>query len=116
MDLLAARFDHALATAVGAMLGHDLSGPVPDGGLRRATTGAWLGVLVVALGLTLVLGRRDSWPASTAGALVLTVPLAMTVLRGIVDESRGSYTRGGPVVLVLMVVGFLAGLLATQPI
>jgi len=116
MHDLAARLDHALATAVGALLGQDLTTPVPDGGLRRASTSSWLGLLVLALAVTLVLGRRDSWPASAAGALLLTVPLAMTVLRGVVDQSRGSYARGGPVVVALMVGSFLAGLLATQPI
>ena len=116
MHDLAARFDHALATAVGAMSGQDLTKPAPDGSLRRASVSSWLGLLVVALAVTLVLGRGDSWLASTAGALVLTIPLAMTILRGVIDEARGSYTRGGPVVLVLMVGSFLAGLVATQPI
>ena len=53
---------------------------------------------------------------STNIALALTIPLAMTILRGVIDEARGGYARGGPVVLVLMVGSFLAGLVATQPI
>lgn len=113
---LAARFDHALATAVGATLGQDLTRTPPDGGLRRASSSTWVGLLVVALALTLVLGRRDSWAASIVAALVLTVPLAMTVLRGVVDELRGGYTRGGPIVVVLLAGSFVAGLVATQPI
>lgn len=113
---LAARLDHALASAVEALLGRDLASPASDGSLRRASASSWLGLLVVALTVTLLLGRGDSWLASTAGALVLTVPLAMTLLRGVIDEARGGYVRGGPVVLVLMVGSFLAGLVATQPI
>lgn len=116
MQHLAARLDHALATAVGGLLGQNLTESSSNGPLRRASSSAWLGLLVLALALTLVLGRRDSWPASILGALVLTVPLAMTVLRGVVDEYRGSYVRGGPVVLVLLAGSFLAGLVATQPI
>ena len=116
MHELAAQLDHALASAVEALLGRDLGPPAPDGPLRRASASSWLGLLVVALTVTLLLGRGDSWLASTAGALVLTVPLAMTLLRGVIDEARGGYVRGGPVVLVLMVGSFLAGLVATQPL
>ena len=116
MHDLAARLDHALASVVEALLGRDLASPAPDGSLRRASASSWLGLLVVALTVTLLLGRGDSWLASTAGALVLTVPLAMTLLRGVIDEARGGYVRGGPVVLVLMIGSFLAGLVATQPI
>lgn len=115
---LAARIDELVLRSVGRAVGLDLVVTLRDrdSDVLRALSGAWL-VLTVLLALALLpFAPHDSWPWSAGVATLLTVPGAMSLLRGVYDPARGRYTRGGPALVLALVVAFLGALVAVQPV